>query len=144
MKKYSVGIDYGTLSARALLLDLETGEAVAEEVYEYPHGVITGALPCGTPLGASDAYQMPADYREALARTVPAVLKKAGVAKENVVGIGIDFTSCTVLPVDASLTPLCEKVSREQYTRSNDIQTKIVIAELGNDAGILGAACLGL
>ena len=106
-KRYSVGVDYGSLSARAVLMDLESGEVAASAVYEYPHGIMTDALPDGTPLGADWALQDPADYWEALHVLVPDILRQAGVAKDQVVGIGLDVTSCTVLPTTENGTPLC-------------------------------------
>ncbi len=107
MKTYSIGIDYGTLSGRALLLDLQTGEEVATAVKEYTHGVMYDQLPDGTKLGPDWALQHPLDYIEVLRQTIPSVIKQAGIKPEQVVGIGIDFTACTVLPVKKDGTPLC-------------------------------------
>ncbi len=106
MPKYSIGIDYGTLSARAVLVDLATGEECAEAVYEYPHAVMSERFLDGSALPADFALQHPRDYLEALS-VIPAVLKKAGASGDAVVGIGIDFTSCTLVPVKADGTPLC-------------------------------------
>jgi L-ribulokinase len=64
-------------------------------------------LPDGTSLGPDWALQHPADYLAVFERTVPGVLKKAGVSPEQVIGIGVDFTACTVLPVKKDGTPLC-------------------------------------
>ena len=107
MKKYSIGIDYGTLSARAILVDCETGAECATAVYEYPHAVISEKFLDGTPLPTDYALQHPADYIEALTAVIPAVLREAGVSGDAVAGIGIDFTACTVLPTRADGTPLC-------------------------------------
>ena len=71
MKRYTIGLDYGTLSVRALLLDLLTGEEKAECVFEYPHGVLESALPCGTELPPDWALQVPQDYLQGLAAGVP-------------------------------------------------------------------------
>ena len=49
MKKYAIGVDYGTLSGRALIINAATGEELASSVYEYPHAVMDRALPDGTP-----------------------------------------------------------------------------------------------
>jgi len=106
-KQYSIGVDYGSLSARAVLMDLETGVSAASAVYEYPHGIMTETLPDGTPLPADWALQDPADYWEALHVLIPALLRQASAAKEQVTGIGLDVTSCTVLPTTADGTPLC-------------------------------------
>ncbi|MGC8861964.1 MAG: ribulokinase [Armatimonadota bacterium] len=106
--KYALGIDFGTLSARALLVEVETGKEVASEVYEYANGVIDDRLPTsGEKLPPDWALQDPRDYLKALEVTVPAVLKASGVSPDDVIGIGIDFTSCTMLPIDAKGDPLC-------------------------------------
>lgn len=107
MAKYSIGIDFGTQSARAILLNLETGEEVAVAIKEYTHGVMDEALPDGTPLGVDWALQHPQDYLEVLQTTIPELLKKAQISNDDVVGIGIDFTSCTIMPIYADGTPLC-------------------------------------
>ncbi len=107
MKKYTIGIDYGTLSGRALLLDAESGEVVATSVLEYAHGVMDRELPDGTPLPPQFALQHPADYIEVLHTAVPNVLCQSGVDPRDVVGIGIDFTTCTLIPVDENCKPLC-------------------------------------
>lgn len=107
MSKYAVGVDYGTLSGRALLIETKTGRELASSVYEYPHGVMDRSLPDGTPLGQDWALQHPQDYLDVLKNTIPDVLKLAGVDAADVIGIGIDFTACTVLPTLADGTPLC-------------------------------------
>ena len=105
--KYAIGVDFGTLSGRAVLADTTTGEELAVAVSNYRHGVMDEALPCGTKLGFDWALQHPRDYLDVFAETIPAVIKEAGVAAEDVIGIGIDFTACTVLPVFANGEPLC-------------------------------------
>ncbi len=117
MKKYAIGIDYGTLSGRAVLVDTETGNELAESVLEYPHGVMDESLPSGRALPEKYALQHPGDYIEVLKSTVPDVLSKAGVSAADVAGIGIDFTACTVLPVREDGTPLCfdEKYADEPH-----------------------------
>lgn len=107
MAKYSIGIDYGTESARALLLNLQTGEEVASSVMKYPHGVMDEELPDGTKLPQDWALQHPDDYIEVLKKIVPDVIKQAGIDKDDVIGLGIDFTSCTMLPIKKDGTPLC-------------------------------------
>jgi L-ribulokinase len=108
-RKFALGLDFGTESGRALLVDVRTGEEVGTEVYEYPDGVMDRALPDGTPLPPDWALQNPRDYLETLKRTIPAVLAASGVSPDEVIGIGIDFTSCTMMPADAEGTPLCTK-----------------------------------
>jgi L-ribulokinase len=107
MAKYSIGIDYGTESARALLLNLQTGEEVASSVMKYPHGVMDEELTDGTKLPQDWALQHPDDYIEVLKKIVPDVIKQAGIDKDDVIGLGIDFTSCTMLPIKKDGTPLC-------------------------------------
>jgi len=111
--KYSIGIDFGTISARTVLVRVNNGEEVATSVYEYKDGVIDEFLP-GTDIKLEPewALQNPEDYLEALKRTIPDVLKKSKVNPENIIGIGIDFTSCTMLPIDKEGTPLC---MRDKY-----------------------------
>jgi len=108
MAKYSIGIDFGTESARAVLVRVEDGEEVAASVYNYKDGVIDESLP-GTNIKLEPdwALQNPSDYIEALKKTVPELLNQSGVKEEDVIGMGIDFTSCTMLPIDKEGTPLC-------------------------------------
>ncbi|MDT8401744.1 MAG: ribulokinase [Bacteroidales bacterium] len=108
MDKYVIGIDFGTLSGRSVLINVADGNEVATEVHDYPHGVMDRRLPGGTGLGVDWALQDPDDYLEVLKKTIPAILTKAGVRAESVIGVGIDFTACTVLPVKADGTPLCK------------------------------------
>lgn len=108
--KYAIGVDYGTESGRAVLVNLADGTEVAEHVTPYPHSVIDERLPdSGIALEPDWALQHPADYIEVLARSVPAVMKASGVDPADVIGLGIDFTACTMLPVDDRGEPLCFK-----------------------------------
>ncbi len=105
---YTIGIDFGTESGRALLLDVGSGEELAVSVVQYPNGVIDRELPgTGEQLPPDYALQDPDDWVTVIETAVPAVLAQAGVGGEDVVGLGVDFTSCTVLPTDADGTPLC-------------------------------------
>ncbi len=113
MSKYALGIDFGTLSARALLVDVENGCEVATAVMDYPHGVLDEALPDGTRLSPDWALQDPADYIKCLGRVVPDALEQAGVCPCDVIGVGVDFTTCTLVPVTADGTPLCQTAGLE-------------------------------
>ncbi len=105
---YALGLDYGTESARVLLVDTANGQIAAGAVFTYPDGVIDERLPGTTVRLPPDwALQNPADWLSALDALVPAVLRQAIVRPEQVVGIGVDFTSCTILPTTADGTPLC-------------------------------------
>jgi L-ribulokinase len=108
--KYAIGVDFGTESGRAVLVDVTDGQEVATAVHPYADGVIDEVLP-GTDiqLPPDFALQNPADYIEVLRVTIPAVLKEGGVDPEDVIGLGTDFTACTMLPVDEMGTPLCMK-----------------------------------
>jgi len=107
MSKFTIGLDFGTLSVRALLLNIETGEETAVSVYEYPHGIMENSLPCGKKLPAGWALQDPGDYLEGMVQTVQDVVKQAGCQPQEVVGIGVDVTASTLMPVKADKTPLC-------------------------------------
>jgi len=109
MPTYSIGLDFGTESVRALLVDVSTGEAVATAVESYAEGVIDERLPGTTSRLPPDwALQNPADWLTGLERTIAAVLAQSRIDPSAVAGIGLDFTSCTVLPAHADGTPLCE------------------------------------
>ncbi|RZS91539.1 L-ribulokinase [Motilibacter rhizosphaerae] len=105
---YVVGVDYGTLSGRAVVVRVSDGAELGSGVLEYPHAVLEEALPDGTRLRPDWALQVPADYVQVLKEAVPAALRESGVDPSRVVGIATDFTACTVLPTLADGTPLCE------------------------------------
>jgi L-ribulokinase len=107
-KKYAIGVDFGTESGRAALVDISNGQEVATAVHVYRNGVIDEKLP-GTELYLEPdwALQDPNDYLEVFKNAVPAVLKQSGVDPADVIGLGIDFTACTMLPTKADGTPLC-------------------------------------
>ena len=104
---YTIGIDYGTESGRALLVRVSDGAEIATAVHAYGDGVIDERLPGSEQRLPPDwALQNPDDYVEVVRRTVPAVLRESGVDPAEVVGVGIDFTACTMLPTTADGTPL--------------------------------------
>lgn len=108
--KAVVGVDFGTESARAVLVDVATGRELASAVHHYPSGVIDQRLPDDdVALPLDWALQDPDDYLEALGATVRSVLAEGGVDVADVIGIGIDFTACTMLPVTTDGTPLCRE-----------------------------------
>ena len=103
-----IGVDFGTLSGRAVVVAVEDGEELGSAVHEYANGVIDRQLPqTGAPLPDQWALQDPEDWLEVLRSAVPAALADAGIAPARVVGIATDFTASTPLPVLADGTPLC-------------------------------------
>ncbi|WP_059102714.1 ribulokinase [Shouchella shacheensis] len=107
-KTYTIGVDYGTLSGRAILVDVFSGEELATHTTVYPHGVIDNQLPSGgEALGMDWALQHPGDYIDVLRHSVPEVIRESGVDPQHIIGIGIDFTACTMLPVNDKGVPLC-------------------------------------
>ena len=109
MAKYTIGVDFGTLSVRALIVDVANGREVACASFDYPHAVMTDQLSSGVPLQADWALQHPQDYVDGLRAVVAESLKRSGVDAKDVIGVGIDFTSSTSLPVDQNGCPLCLK-----------------------------------
>ncbi len=108
MDSYTVGVDYGTLSGRAVVVRVADGAEVGTAVHEYRHGVIEKALPATGELLPPDwALQDPQDYLDVMADAVPRAVAAAGIDPASVIGIATDFTACTVLPTLADGTPLC-------------------------------------
>lgn len=107
MSQYVIGIDFGTLSARALLINLENGAEEAISEFVYPHAVLPLDWFPGIHLDKSFALQHPQDYLDALQNTIHNLLGQTGIAPEKILGIGIDFTSSTLFPVLEDGTPLC-------------------------------------
>ncbi len=107
--RYVIGIDFGTLSGRAVVVRVSDGAEVGTAVHEYEHGVMDTTLAAtGATLPPDFALQDPNDYREVLRHAVPEAVKAAGIDPSQVIGIGTDFTACTILPTLADGTPLCE------------------------------------
>lgn len=115
-----VGVDYGTLSGRAVVVRVHDGAELGSGVHAYPHAVMDQQLTAGpaaaagTPVALAPewALQVPADYVDVLKTAVPAALAAAqaehGIDVNDVIGIGTDFTACTMVPTTADGTPLCE------------------------------------
>ena len=104
-----VGVDFGTLSGRAIVVRVSDGAELGTGTCDYPHGVLDRTLPNGrTTLPPDWALQVPEDYREVLRLAVPAAVREAGVAAEDVIGIATDFTACTMVPTRVDGTPLNE------------------------------------
>lgn len=107
MTKYTIGVDFGSLSCRGVLLNAQNGEEIAVATKEYPHGVMQNTpTKQNVPAAPDTALQHPADYLLALRCVLAELFASSGIEREAVVGIGIDFTCCTMLPVLADGTPL--------------------------------------
>ncbi len=104
-----VGIDFGTLSGRAVVVRVRDGAELGTAVTEYRHGVVDDRLPAtAEELPPGWALQVPSDYVDVLRTAVPAALAEAGANPQDVIGIGTDFTACTMIPTTADGTPLSE------------------------------------
>jgi L-ribulokinase len=112
-KRYALGLDYGTESVRAIVVDCETGDEAAQATHRYAHGVMTEHLPVevanevagsSKKLPGDFALQHPQDYLDSAFEVLGAVLKR--VPASEIIGIGVDFTACTILPVKRDGTPL--------------------------------------
>ncbi|MGI8590146.1 MAG: ribulokinase [Nakamurella sp.] len=104
-----IGIDFGTLSGRAVVVQVSDGRELGSAVHEYAHGVIDRELPVGgRQLPPDWALQVPSDYVDVLRHAVPAAIEAAGVDAADIIGVGTDFTACTMIPVTAEGIPLNE------------------------------------
>ena len=107
--QYVIGLDFGSLSCRGVIANVRDGGIVAEASAAYPHGCMDSNLPDGTPLGDGWCLQHPGDFVQSLKSVVSCLLSSSGLDPRRIVGIGVDFTASTVIPVDADFVPLCER-----------------------------------
>ncbi len=106
--QYAIGLDFGTESARVLVVDIKDGRIAGQAVDSYEHGVIDRTLPTNnSQLPPDYALQDPQDWIKSMAAACRAAIAMAGITPDQVVGIGVDFTSCTMLPCLNDGTPLC-------------------------------------
>lgn len=106
--KYTIGVDFGTESGRAVVVRVRDGAELGSAVYAYPDGVIDERLPDSDVLLPPEwALQNPDDYIGVFQNAIPAALRASGIDPTDVIGIGVDFTACTMLPTLADGTPLC-------------------------------------
>ncbi|MEY3561917.1 MAG: L-ribulokinase [Actinomycetota bacterium] len=113
--KYTIGVDYGTLSGRAVVVSVVDGAELASAVFEYPNAVMDQVLnSSGEKLPPEWALQDPNDYVEVLKHAVPQAIKNAGIDPSDVIGIGTDFTACTMVPVKLDGTPLSQVAGFEK------------------------------
>ena len=90
-----------------MLCRVSDGAVLSESECPYAHGVMSERLPCGTPLPPDYALQHPQDFLDALHATVHGVLDQSDINRADIIGMGMDFTCSTPLPVDKAGTPLC-------------------------------------
>lgn len=112
---YTIGLDYGSLSCRGVITDVHNGTIVAEKAAIYPHGVMDAVLPDGTPLGDGWQLQDPCDFEQVLIEIVQGLLNACSVLPEQIIGIGIDFTASTVIPVDEEFCPLSVRFANRPH-----------------------------
>jgi L-ribulokinase len=106
-KQFTIGLDFGIESCKAVLVDVSNGRLAASTEYRYTHGVITNTLPdSNIKLEPGWAIQDPSDYLNALKRAVPKLMRESQVDPEQVIGIGVDFAGSTVIPTTSDGTPL--------------------------------------
>ena len=107
MTAIALGLDFGTESVRALLVDADGRERGSAE-RSYQHGQLTRALPgSDRPLPPHFALQHPGDWLPAAAAATRAAVADGGADPAAIIGVGVDFTSCTMLPALTDGTPLC-------------------------------------
>lgn len=109
MKKYAIGLDFGTNSCRSVIVDLSNGDEISNYVFPYPTGEAGILL---DPANPNLARQNPMDYIEGIEVTIKEAVKKAEnsypeFAAENIIGIGVDTTGSSPMPVNAEGNPLC-------------------------------------
>lgn len=108
-ESYVIGVDYGTLSGRAVVVRVSDGVELGSGVLDYPHQVMDDTLAAtGAQLPPEWALQVPSDYVDVLKQAVPTAIREAGIDPARVIGIGTDFTACTMVPTLADGTPLNE------------------------------------
>jgi L-ribulokinase len=108
MPRYTIGIDFGTLSGRAVLINIDNGDVVSSSVLSYSNKVIDRLIPKTTiSLEQDYALQDPQDYLKVIYHTIPAVIHLSKVNPKDIIGLAVDFTACTLVPVDQNNVPLC-------------------------------------
>jgi L-ribulokinase len=104
----SIGFDFGTESVRVLIVNVRDGSIAGEAIESYRHGVIDRTLPTsGETLPSDYALQHPQDWLDSAATACIVAMKRGQLSPDEIVGIGVDFTSCTMLPTLRDGTPLC-------------------------------------
>jgi L-ribulokinase len=105
--RYCVGFEFGTESVRVLIVDIRDGRVAGQSLGSFRHGVIDKTLPDGQRLPPDYALQHPRDWLDAAGEASRMAMRQGGIAPDAIVGIGVAFTSCTMLPTTRDGTPLC-------------------------------------
>ena len=131
MEKYTLGVDFGSLSARAVICRVSDGKVMAQHEKAYPHGVMTDALPDGTKIPAGCFFQHPQDYLDALEESVCGAIAASGLDAGEIIGMALDFTGCTVVPLGKDRLPLAltEKFKSHPYAYVNMWKQRNAIEE---------------
>ena len=107
--QYVVGVDYGTLSGRAVVVRVSDGAELGTATHEYAHAVSrTGCPAPASRCRPSGRCRCPTTTATCCAHAVPAAVAAAGIDPADVIGIATDFTACTMVPTLADGTPLNE------------------------------------
>lgn len=155
-KLCTIGLDFGSLSCRGVLVCASDGEILVESEYEYPHGVMSTTLPDGTALPPQWALQSPDDYLSAMENTLLALSAEADKLDCKIVSIGIDTTASTVIPVNEKLEALCTEknfaarpnawpkmwkhhAAKEEAVALTEAARKLGYSVLSNYGGTIGA-----
>ncbi len=109
MGRILLGADFGTSEVRVVALDMVSGRTIGMAYSPYQNGIIDGSLPTGERLPRGFALQNPADWMDSFADATAKLLSDTRIPKDQIASIGVDFTSCTVLPTDEDGVPLCMK-----------------------------------
>lgn len=104
--KLTIGLDFGTLSVRAVVVDIINGHILTSSVSQYKHGVMDDYLQNGIKLPNNYALQNAQDYIDSMNQVLKKVVSNPRIKPKDIIGIGVDFTASTILPIKADGTPL--------------------------------------
>ena len=143
-RKYVLGVDFGSLSARSALFDVEDGTYIGSFESPYAHGIIEDIHPVsGEALPPASALQMPSDFMDSMIKSVRGVIRETQIQNGDIIAMSVDATSCTLLSLDREHRPLCEydifKSSRHSYAKMWKQHTAAEEAkEISNKLGKIG------
>ncbi len=116
MVKYTIGLDFGTLSVRGVLVNVSNGDVLYSSVSNYASSVMDEFLVYDNTLLPNDfALQDANDYITSMLEVITNITKNSGVQKDDIIGIGVDFTASTIMPVDQLNQPLSVKYPKNRH-----------------------------